>query len=83
MYVMTGKMNISWVGDGAGPMSVASAQTLQAEVSYPLGNVVQVPGGDAPSTGNVSTACTSVATAIAALLNANIAQIQGFASGGG
>lgn len=81
-YVLTGKFNISWVGDGVGPMSVPSAQTLQATVGPGQATEVVVPGGDSPTTGNVSTACTTLAAALAAILNANIGQIQGFATGG-
>jgi preprotein translocase subunit SecD len=60
-------------------MSVPSAQRLKETVTP----AIPVPGGDAPSTANISAACTTGATALAALFNANIGQIQGFATGGG
>lgn len=82
MYVLTGSISISWVGDGVGPQSVPGAQTLKASIPHSQAGVIPVPGGDAPSTANISTACATAATALAAQLNANIGQIQGFATGG-
>lgn len=79
-YVLKGSFTVCWVGDGTGPMGVPSAQQLKAVI--PDLSPIQVPGGDAPSTSNISTACTNAATALAAALNASIGQIQGFASGG-
>lgn len=81
-YQLYGQFTIAWVGDGASAMSVPSAQVLTVNIAPNLGSSQQVPGGDAPSTTNVSTACTNAATALAALLNAKIGQIQGFATGG-
>jgi hypothetical protein len=72
--------DIAWVGDGAGAMSVPSAQRLKMVIPAPY---TQVPGGDAPSTANISAACLTASTALAALFNAQIGQIQGFATGGG
>lgn len=80
-YQIYGSFTIAWVGDGCGQMSMPSAQVLEVVAAPNLGNQVQVPGGDAPSTANVSTASTTLATTLAALLNAKIGQIQGFASG--
>ena len=71
-------VEIAWVGDGAGAMSVPSAQALFAANLAPI----QVPGGDAPTTGNITTACTTAGTNLATFFNASIAQIQGFATGG-
>jgi hypothetical protein len=82
VYVLTGSFSISWVGDGVGSLSVPSAQTLKVSIPRSQAGQVPVPGGDAPSTANISTACTTAATALAAQLNANIGQIQGFATGG-
>jgi hypothetical protein len=64
-------------------MSVASAQQIQASTLLVPGNAVAVPGADAPTSANITTACATFGTNMAALLNANLAQIQGFASGGG
>lgn len=83
-YGLKWSASVVWIGDGVGPMEVPSAQVLTvSQASAGGGGTIQVPGGDAPTTGNISTACTSMATAAAAALNANIGQIQGFASGGG
>ena len=82
-YIIDWEARVKWVGDGCGPMgAVGSAQQLQ--VSTLLGNTygasgstapVAVPGGDSPSTANITTACNTVATNMAALFNASIAQI--------
>lgn len=89
-YSITCLVNISYVPDGAGPVSIPSMQTFTVALgSGPWGTPgtgvydgIQVPGGNAPSTGNVSTACTNMATAVATQLNANIGTIQGWATGG-
>jgi len=88
MYVIEATVNINWIGDGIGNFPQKQAQTLQVAVSNGqtlagfVSPMILVPGGDAPSTGNISTACTTLGTTVATLLNANIAQIQGFATGG-
>jgi hypothetical protein len=89
--IIKGIVDVCWVPDGSGPEFVPSAQTLSVALGYgPLGtqgtglsSVIVVPGGNAPSTGNVSTAMTAFATAIAALLNttANNGTINGWAAG--
>lgn len=86
-YQVFGSITVAWVGDGSGPMSVPSAQSMTVN-NLPLGlgtatngGPVQVPGGDAPSTANIVTACASLATALSTALNVNIAGIQGWASG--
>lgn len=86
-YQVFGSITIAWVGDGTGPMSVPSAQSMTANNlvlgigTTNSGGAIQVPGGDAPSTANVATACATLATNLAAALNVNIAGIQGWASG--
>lgn len=83
-YKIRWEATVFWVPDGAGAMSVNSAQSLTETTKFGgNGGAVLVPGGDAPSTANITTACTTVGTNIAAAFNANIGQIQGFASGGG
>lgn len=77
-YVLRMSADIAWVGDGCGPMSVPSAQRLK-EVVVPA---TPVPGADAPSSANITSACNTAAVALAALFNANLTQIQGFATGG-
>lgn len=87
-YQIRASVTIMWIGDGVGPMEVGSAQVFTATVgptaSSSVGSIA-VPGGDSPTSGNISTACTSLATAVAAVFNttANLAQIQGFSTGGG
>ena len=75
-YQITTKTTIAWVGDGTGAMSVPSAQALSVIVTG-----TQVPGNDAPSTANITTATNAAAVSAAALLNAQIGTIQGWASG--
>ena len=87
-YQIRAAVTIMWIGNGTGPMEVGSAQVFTATVGPTASSTVpsiQVPGGDAPTSGNISTGCTSLATAVAAVFNtaANLAQIQGFATGGG
>jgi hypothetical protein len=82
-YRINWTASIVWVGDGAGPMEVPSAQVLTVNQNSTSGaGSVVVPGANAPSTANISTACTTVGTNMAAALNVNIGQIQGFATGG-
>jgi hypothetical protein len=89
-YVITGSINVRWVPDGAGPMTVPSAQELKLMIG--VGAAIQVPGGDSPTQGNFNTAiggssstatAPSVAAALEALIAANLGQIQGFSTGGG
>ena len=92
-YVIRAQADIMWQPDGSGPLSWSgNAQKLTVTVDFNptaastlnfSSGLISVPGGDAPTTGNISTACTALGAAIAALFNANITQIQGFASGGG
>lgn len=88
MYVLTGSVNISWLPDGGGPMTVPTAQTLKVLIDYVPAQAgiaaapIAVPGGDAPSTGNLNTAATAFGTAVSTMLQANVTQIQNWASGG-
>jgi len=91
-YLIRAQATIMWQGDGIGPMGLSgNAQALTVTVDYnPAGaatatfaaNPISVPGADAPTTGNISTACTNLGTALATLFNNNISQIQGFSTGG-
>jgi hypothetical protein len=81
-------MDIVWIGDGSGPMSVPSAQRLKLTQTA----IVQVPGGDSPSAANFNTAigvtsgnviANSMASDLEAQVLANLTRIQGFATGGG
>lgn len=69
---------IAWVGDGTGQMSVPSAQSMRQTVAF-----ATVPGNDAPTSGNITTACNTAATALAAIFNTttNLGIIQGWATG--
>ncbi len=73
-------MSVCFVPDGAGPMSVPSAQVKTVTQS----TVIVVPGGNSPTSANITTACNSAATDAAAQFNtaANLAQIDAFGSGG-
>ena len=79
-YVLKYSLEIDWVGDGVGAMSVPSAQRIKFQQASP----VLVPGGDAPSAANFNTAITGgMTTDLEAQVLANLGQIQGFATGGG
>ena len=86
-YGLRYSLDVVWIGDGAGPMSVPSAQRLKLTQTA----IVQVPGGDSPSAANFNTAigvtsgnviANSMASDLEAQVLANLTQIQGFATGG-
>ena len=82
-YVLNWSAQISWVGDGVGQFQ-GNPGSPSLKVSTAFGGStgsIAVPGADAPSTGNISAACTSAGTNMATALNANITQIQGWANG--
>ena len=106
-YQIRYEIEVVWIPDGAGPMSVPSAQKLRlGQIAFsgltpgvagapggsqPTG-FIQVPGGDTPTQGNFNTALNgaagtptapSMANDLSAAIAANLAQIQGFATGGG
>jgi hypothetical protein len=74
MYLIRYALEICWVPDGAGPMSVASAQKLKlgtldfadlttripATAGQPTG-YIQVPGGNTPTQANFNTALAGAA----------------------
>lgn len=87
-YVISYTLNVQWVGDGVGAMSVPSAQVK----TFTQSSRVLVPGADAPTLANFNTALTgssstpsspSMAADLNAQINTALAQIQGFATGGG
>lgn len=83
-YVLNWSATISWVGDGVGQFQGTQDGAPRLNVSTKFGansGAIQVPGGDAPSTANVSTACTTAGTNMATALNAAITQIDGWATG--
>lgn len=86
MYLLGMSATLYWAPDGAGSVTVPEAQSLQAVLGDSGANAgtgyVLVPGGNAPSTANVNTAVTTAAATLSTYLQAQIAQIQGWASGG-
>jgi hypothetical protein len=85
MYLVSLTAKIQWAPDGAGAMTVPETQALEAVVGDAYANAgsfVLVPGLNAPSTSNVNTAVTAAAALASTYLQAQIAQIQGWASGG-
>jgi len=78
-YAVRAILDVYWIGDGTGQMSVPSAQKMRL---IETANV-PVPGGDAPSQANFNTAITgTVTTDLEALIAANLTAIQGWATGG-
>ena len=75
--------------DGAGPQTVQAAQELVildtatgvpgvASGSAPI----LIAGGNSPTAANLNTAAVAMGTLVSSQLQANLAQIQGFATGG-
>ena len=84
MYLVSMTAKISWAPDGAGPETVPNAQTIEFSLGSQganSGSFVLVPGGNAPTTGNINTAIVAAGAAISTAAQAAIAQIQGFATG--
>ena len=97
-YQIKYSYEILFIPDGAGPMSVQSAQKLRLGTLDFAGLTVdnpqnltpgqptgyqQVPGGDTPTQANFNTAVAAAAQDIDVAIAANLARIQGFATGGG
>ena len=95
-YQIRYQMDVVWIPDGAGPMSIPSAQRLQLGSMNFSGLTVQnpqnlttgqptgyqqVPGGDAPSQGNFDTALESMEDDLSTAIAANLTRIQAFATG--
>jgi hypothetical protein len=79
-YVLKYTLNVEWLPDGAGPMTIPDAQKIRFFQSA----LAVVPGGDAPSAANFNTAISgAMVTDLEAQVLANLSQIQGFATGGG
>ena len=83
---------LDFVGDGAGPMEVAGAQTKQlfgtqnpVPPSGPVSGVQIVPGGNSLTAANLQTALNNAATDIGNQVANNatlLGQLQSFSSGG-
>lgn len=79
-YRMTGNVTIGYVGDGTGAMEVMGSPSFR----FSNTTTIVVPGGNAPTSGNMSTALTAFATDIGNQINAaaQLAVIQSWATGG-
>ena len=85
-YVIKWRAEVCWIPAGAGSMEVPSAQTLIVNNDFGANSgFVSVPGGASPTGANFTTAATTVGTNLGTALNvaATLAQLQGFATGGG
>ncbi len=73
-------MSVCFVPDGAGPMSVPSAQVKTVTQS----TVIVVGGANSPTAAQIVTACAAAGTDASNQFNtaANLAQIDAFGSGG-
>jgi hypothetical protein len=81
-YVLGWSVVAKWVGDGVGT-TAPNAQSLKM-VASAYGGDVLVPGGDSPTQANFNTAITgTMTTNLEAAIAANLAQIQGWSTGGG
>ncbi len=103
-YQIRYQIDVVWIPDGAGPLSVPSAQRLQLGSMNFSGLTVQnpqnltpgqptgyqqVPGGDAPTQADFELALNGVGSAptggmaldLDNAIAANLARIQGFATG--
>ena len=79
-YVIKYNLEVAWLPDGTGPMTIPDAQRIRFQQVTP----VLVPGADAPTAANFNTAITGgMTTDLEAQVAAAIGQIQGFATGGG
>lgn len=77
-YAATVILQMAWIGDGVGPLSVPSAQST--EFTLPL---TFMPGGDTVSTTNTNTLGTTLGTLIQTTLatTATQALLTGWATG--
>lgn len=86
-YGLRYSLDVVWIPDGAGPMTVPDAQKLKLVQSA----IVQVPGGDSPTQVNFNTAigvtagnviANSMASDLQAQIATNLTRIQGWSTGG-
>lgn len=97
-YAIRMKVDIVWVGAGEGGMTQATSQVLSLFPTAPgnnasssatglpnvgMGQIVPVPGGNAPTAANFQTAMNNATADIDAQIAANLTRIQNFATGGG
>lgn len=79
-YRLTGTVTVSYVGDGIGPMEVPGSPSLRFNNT----TTIAVPGANAPTSGNFTTALAALAADFAASIEsaAQLAVIQSWATGG-
>jgi hypothetical protein len=86
-YGIRYSLDVVWIPDGAGPMTVPDAQRLKLSQTA----IVQVPGGDSPTQANFNTAigvtsgnviAGSMASDLEAQIATNLTRIQGWSTGG-
>jgi hypothetical protein len=78
-WALSAGVNISWVPDGAGAMSVPSAETLQFNQAATL---IALTTTGTISAANIATAVTALGTAINSNFGTlNLGTIQGWATG--
>jgi hypothetical protein len=87
---ITGELNVNWVPDGAGPMSVASMQTLQLDIGPLAANNLTGYGpvqivtstNDTLTAAQVNTACTTLGSLVASYFGTTaLSTLQGWATG--
>jgi hypothetical protein len=87
-YRITYKVNVEWVGPGTGPMSgnTAVAQAMAPAGGAQVLSLFNAAGGQNTNTfvaADVTTLTNAMAADIASQMTANLARVQGFATGGG
>jgi len=83
-----GQVNVNWVPDGAGPLSVPSMQTLQLDFGAPSGSAIFSPvqivnsTNDTLTAAQVNTACAAVGTLLASYFGTTaLGTLQAWATG--
>jgi len=87
---LSGQVNVNWIPDGAGPMSVPSMQTLQLDIGPLLSNnlagygPVQIVNStnDTLTAAQVNTAATAFGSLVASYFGTTaLSTLQGWATG--
>lgn len=85
-YALSFTATVKWIPDGAGPMSVPSAQVLQVTPSsngtVTFSGMVPIQGADTLTSANLTSAGTSAGVQIGSAAFAYITQLQGWSTGG-
>lgn len=78
-YGLRYSLDVVWIPDGAGPMTVPDSQRLKLVQT----TMALVPGGDSPTQGNFNTAISgAMVTDLEAQIATNLTVIQGWSTGG-